>query len=376
MNQEKKSSSPSHIYYDLQINNFQSTTTESPPLIFNETRNNSFVPKADDYYLSIVRFQIDTYSLPSFIADIQPNQGNRNLMIHSITLEADIGGVITSTNPFFLIWQPTNLFTRLPNPPNATADGFQDNSTEYYFGNSFQYFCDLVNSQLLLAHTNLLTLTGATFIGSTPPFLKWNSSTSCAELYTENTYYNPSNVNKINVYFNRPLFALLTSFKALRYGINATLGRFYRILTTNYGSNIEIIGGVSYIKTSQEFSTISNWTPVASIVFTSGTLPIIPNQLSAPLVFFENQLVQKANNPNFSNILTDLATNDMVFKPNLLYVPSAQYRYVDLTSSQPITNLDLQCFWKDKQGILRPFILLSGASASVKILFQKKDITI
>lgn len=103
MNTETKSTSPTHIYYDLQINNFQSTTTESPRLVFNETRNNSFVPKADDYYLSIVRFQLDTYSLPTFIADIQPNQSDRNLMIYSVTLEADIGGIITSTNDFFIM---------------------------------------------------------------------------------------------------------------------------------------------------------------------------------------------------------------------------------------------------------------------------------
>lgn len=376
MNPESRLASPSHIYYDLQINNFQSTTTESPRLIFNETRNNSFVPKADDYYLSIVRFQLDTYSLPTFIADIQPSQANRNLMIHSVTLEADVGGVITSTNAFFLVWQPSNVNAPLPNPPSLTSNGFQDNSTDYYFGNSFQYFCDLVNTQLSLALTNLIALTGggaSPFTAATTPYLKWNVSSECAELYAENAYYNPSNVNKINIYFNRPLYALVTSFKSLRYGTTATLGRFYRILTNNYGTNVETIGGKQYIVTSQEYSTVSNWSPVASIVFTTGTLPVVSNQLSAPLVFFENQLVQTANNPNFSNILTDMATNDMVYKPNLLYVPSSQYRMVDLTTSQPITNIDLQCYWKDKQGILRPFILLSGASASVKILFQKKN---
>ena len=62
----------------------------------------------------------------------------------------------------------------------------------------------------------------------------------------------------------------------------------------------------------------------------------------------------------------------MVYKPNLIYVPSAQYRLIHLTTSQPINNIDIQCFWKDKKGVLRPFILLIGASASIKILFQKK----
>jgi hypothetical protein len=363
---------PSHIYYDVQINNFQSTTTESPRLVFSETRTTSFVPKADDYYLSVVRFQVDTYSLPSFIADIQPNQDDKDLMIHSITLEADIGGVITTTEPFYLRWSPTNVFSRIPNPPSETADKLQDTSTEYYYGNSFQYFCDLINIQLKLAHADLLTKTGSIFSTSKAPFIKWNDSTMCAEIYSEALVYDPANVNKINIYFNRPLLALFTSFKNVRYGTGATQGRFYKMVTTNYGKNVETIKGTEYIVTTQEYSTISNWSPVSSIVFTTGTLPIVPNQLSAPSVYFEGNLIQSSNNSNFGNILTDLATNEMVYKPNLIYVPSAQYRLIHLTTSQPINNIDIQCFWKDKKGVLRPFILLSGASASIKILFQKK----
>ena len=118
----------------------------------------------------------------------------------------------------------------------------------------------------------------------------------CAEIYSEALVYDPENVNKINIYFNRPLLALFTSFKNIRYGTGATQGRFYKMVTTNYGKNVETIKGTEYIVTTQEYSTISNWSPVSSIVFTTGTIPIVPNQLSAPSVYFEGNLIQSSNN--------------------------------------------------------------------------------
>ena len=33
---------------------------------------------------------------------------------------------------------------------------------------------------------------------------------------------------------------------------------------------------------------------------------------------------------NFAPIISDMATNDMVYKPNLIYVPSAEYRFIDM----------------------------------------------
>lgn len=124
----------------------------------------------------------------------------------------------------------------------------------------------------------------------------------------------------------------------------------------------------------QEFSTIDTWTPVASIVFTSNTIPIISNQLSAPLVFNNGQSSTGiGNNANFAQIITDMATNQQVFKPNVLYNPTAEYRRIDMTGNTPLTNIDINVYWRDKLGQLIPFVLASGSSASIKFLFERKD---
>ena len=44
-------------------------------------------------------------------------------------------------------------------------------------------------------------------------------------------------------------------------------------------------------KHHREFSTISNWSPVSSIVFTSNTLPIVATQLSSPVVYQNGQQI-------------------------------------------------------------------------------------
>jgi hypothetical protein len=124
----------------------------------------------------------------------------------------------------------------------------------------------------------------------------------------------------------------------------------------------------------QEYSTVSNWTPCTGIVFVSNTIPIIPNGLSAPLIFDENQVVSlfSSNNANFANIITDIETNENCYKPNLLYAPTAEYRRISMVGNNPLTNIDVSVFWKNKLGILTPLYLPSGGSVTLKFLFEKR----
>lgn len=64
---------------------------------------------------------------------------------------------------------------------------------------------------------------------------------------------------------------------------------------------------------------------------------------------------------------------DMVYKPNLIYVPSAEYRHIDMHGVNDIKNIDINVFWHDREGMLIPFILQSGTSCSIKLLFKLKD---
>ena len=61
----------SRLYYDIMLSNLNSTTSASPIITFNETRSNPFVYCPENYFLSIIRFSLDTCSLPIWVPTIQ-----------------------------------------------------------------------------------------------------------------------------------------------------------------------------------------------------------------------------------------------------------------------------------------------------------------
>jgi hypothetical protein len=361
------------IYYDIQINNFQSTGNENERLEFSESRNQTLIENSGAYSLSIVRFQLDTISLPSFIADIVPYPNTDiNKMIETITFEHIINSTVTTVGPLNLIWKVTNTHVSLPNSPAP----LQEAQTEYYYGNSFRHYCDIINNAFTTLTVQLKALVPS-LINMNAPFMVWNESMQTAELFTEELYFNLGKLSYVNIYFNRPLYGKLSSFPAVK-NYNATLNRHYRLfITDDHSTKLTTLkidnNDIVFIKTSQEYSTISNWSPVSSIVFTSNTLPIIATQLSEPRVYSNGSSVITKSAQNFAPIISDMSTNDMVYKPNLLYVPSAQYRFIDMIGTNEIKTVQISVFWKDKKGNLNPFILQSGASASIKLLFQLKE---
>jgi len=382
----RRANNPDMIYYDIVSTNFQSTTTEEPFLRFNETRTNPIIANAGDYYLSIVRFSLDTYNLPNFVCEIQPDQGNRDLSIYSVTLEYDDGlGVLTPSNQVYITWSPQNKNATLPLAPNQTASGFQE-FTPYYYCYQFQYFLALINTAFQSALTSLIANTGgllSPIASANSPILTWDVTSNKAILQAETQYYENTNLAKIRIYCNPPLFSLFNSFLSLYYGTSGvTLGRNYQFVIEDFiGVNTILLPTNAapasqkvFTQIFQEFSTIDTWTPVSSIVFTSNTMPIISNQLSAPLLFNNGQTSSGlGNNANFAQIITDMITNQQVFKPNILYSPSAEYRRIDMTGNLPLSNIDINVYWRNKIGSLIPFTLASGSSATIKFLFERKD---
>ena len=126
------------------------------------------------------------------------------------------------------------------------------------------------------------------------------------------------------------------------------------------------------IRQASEVQCTELWCPIAAIVFTSNLLPIVPNQLSNPIVYNEGVILSQAADNNFAQIITDLATNEYGYRCNVLYTPTAEFRRIELTGNTPLTNLDVNVFWRSKFGELISFKLSSGASASIKFLFERK----
>ena len=378
LSQIAQSTNSDHIYFDLTLKNFEATTNESTPLIFNEARNSPFIPNSGDYYMSIIRFQLDTYSLPVFLADIQPDQSNPNLMIHSITLEYETPlGVKTSAGPTYLDWVPIDKNISVPVSPSANPNKMQSVSP-YYYAYTFKHIISLINTALI-KNMNLLKTLVSGINSIDAPFMGWDDINKVASIYGEDAHFNINNISTahINIYFNSPLFSLFNSFMHFKYAPTSPNNQIYQLRMESYnGLNLIkdalISGTKTYIKLTQEYPTISNWTPISSIVFLSNTLPINHSQLSSPIIINNGILVSSGENDAFASIITDLVSDELCYRPNLLYTPSGEYRLIDLRGNQPLNHIDISVYWKDKYGRLNQFYLFSGGSCTIKLLFRKK----
>jgi hypothetical protein len=371
------------LYYDIVISNIDSKDSPPTSLYFNEVRNSPFVYKPEDYYLSIVRFTLDTPSLPIWTCIIQNNQPDVNLSIYSITL--------SWTNPLngstffyqkYLEFAPQVLSSQIPIPPSQTVNGLQNNSTGYYYVYNYQYVIFLVNQcfqQCFIELNNLVVSAGYSLPTAFAPILTFDTQLNIAILNSDILGYNTNALNYIKIFMNSALFQLFSSFPIYILGSSPN-GQNIQIQTYTFGGqNIaefpsNALFQYNAIQTFQEYSTISLWTPVLSIVFCSNTLPIVPNQISAPQILVNGStIINDGNNSNIANIITDLVVADGNYKPSIVYNPTAQYRLIEMQGNRPLNNLDIVVYWKDRYGILNPFTLTSGSSATLKILFSKKS---
>ena len=362
-------SDPDILYYDILFTNFNSDKSPPIPVNFSEKRIIPILKNSNEYKLSITRFQIDTQELPVFLPEIQINQDDRNKTIYSVTL---VQG--SNTVRKYIQWETQSPNSSVPPPPSSTPSGFQNNDGTYYYCYSFQYWASLINKTLALAFEELQINEAHS------PIFSWDYTTNQGIMTVEKDYYSSDNSNPIEIYFNNALYALFSSFPAYNYGVTASLGKNYKLIIDDYtGSNTITMPIVSDDETEpydciqcfQEYSTTANWTPINSIVFTSSSLPIVKEQLSAPIIYNETRQASLGNNANFGSIITDLQTNELSYKPNLIYNPSAQYRYISLESGISISQIDVQVYWKNRFGLLTPLYLGSGSSCSLKILFEK-----
>ena len=193
-------------------------------------------------------------------------------------------------------------------------------------------------------------------------------------------YFNSTYIANVIISMNYDLYNLFESFQAVFNGYNLLNGRDYDLILTVENTILEntpanrppvvnaLIGAIASI--TQEWTSLSQFTPVQSIFFTSYQIPIKNENLPLRAGDQQNVNVNSNNLPiitDFEPLLSDQEFN----RGQLLYLPTAQYRYITLESNMPLNTIDLQCFWTDRAGTVYPFLIDLGYYISVKILFEK-----
>lgn len=362
------------LYYTANIRKAShEAIDDNRPLQFVDIRNEAILDKAENYELSIVKFSVDTPSLPLYIAEIQPNQPDPFKTIYAVNLSYTTGLVETFlAAPISVEFTQRDFTDAAPNPPNQNQNGLQSVTRAY---NSYSYndLVDDINDALEKAMADLVLLfPGLASID--PPVITFDCDTNKATICARQDSYAEGLGNKISVYISKSLYPLFSSWPVDKYPVSNKRSE-YRIRFKENKKNVEenCFGIHSAICICQEYETTQAWAPYTSLVFSTNLIPCQTEYLSPPIIYENGSLrPANANLNNYFGIITDISTQETSMRSNLLYLPTAEYRFVSLFGNQPVFKLDFQVYLQTKLGFLVPFVLHANSSVSIKVLFRKK----
>lgn len=310
-------------YYNVELINNESYPIPAEYLI---ERTTALLKKADDYKMSIIRFNIPGALIPIFI--FQNNEYYVTLRYNSVNYSA----VVTYSGN------------------NVT------NGEQYVY--SYQDFLQMINDAFTAAYT-LAHTAGAPI--NYAPYLTFDSVTQLCTLWVEQLYE-----NTVGVYMNSELYTFFYNFDTINLGYGLANHCDFQFVVRSYQNNVPASRSGFYTFT-QEFVSLFYWNDLRSVTFLTASMPI--NTEAVPSVNSTSGLAI------YKPIMTDfqpLQGTGADLRGYLQYQPTI-YRYIDLVSESALIKIDLKIFWEDKNQVLRPLYIPPNDIVSVKILFERKN---
>ena len=400
---------PYHVYYNMDLLNNNTTTTAIPVnFTYTEVRNSPFLGSPENYFMSVVRFNVQTPTLPIFIPQILLGQADTNKTAYSITFE----WTATTTNVYTAqTFVQYVSFDTTQTQPVAVGGSLSVNdlTNPYYYIFSYTQWVNMVNTALATGYAALQTAINAGAVAA--DIAQWNALAGVVLPAQDNKVpfmeFNPidltanynANVTTFSVlqsgatattgsgvktYFNSALYSLYSSFQYKSFGYKTpTIGRNFQLITfNNSGTNLYsvpasgAVAAYTAIQVYQECQTAALLNPVSAIVFTTALIPISPENIGVPKLFNSSGLSSSGGLANVAPIITDFVVPFSAmntYRPDINYTPSGEYRLCDLYGSTPLQGIEISVFWKDTYGQNHPLELGSGSAANLKIMFRRKD---
>jgi hypothetical protein len=337
---------------------------------YNVTKTIPIIDKASDFYASVIRFDIPLDKVPLFIMPIVPNQANPDLTPMIIGIR-----YLGVDYPIQLNYIADNTITA-PVQNNPVRQVI----TPYYYVYTFENLIRTINTSLQAA----MVASGAVpSVAGFYPYFFLDGATQLISLIVDQTF-TTSGVNKPEIYMNDYLRNYLETFQLSFVGYNQPNGRDYVFtldgpgipspsqFITYYNTTPAVpLVPPAYYKFTQEYPVTSYWISLRKIVVTSNTIPI------------RNEFIPGGNNSSTSGVASSLPIlTDFVpaiefagqSRSISYYVPTSQYRLIDLLSDNPLYKVDIKLFWEDKEANLYPIYISRFQQASLKIGFFRKSL--
>ncbi len=332
---------------------------EAPILaIYDITKDTPVLDNPGDYYLSVIRFDMPLSLVPLLICKVIPNQANPNLCQMSIGIRS--GGV---NYPINLIYTPNNVLL----PP--VQDDLRQVITPYYYIYSYENLLRMFNVALATSWVNSgLAAANPALLA---PYVYLDDSTGLISLVVSSVF--TALVNPPVIFMNQSSANYLAAFEVKSYGYNQTDGFDYQFIL-NGGlipkqDTVYVIGGVTYYRYSQDFPALQNWAILRKILIASNGLPTKNEYIPAG----SNNDSNNASMPiisDFTPIINTIGDNNSV----VYYVPTSQWKLVDMTPGGPLQRVDIQIYWEDANNNLYPLYIPLYQQVNVKIAFINKKL--
>jgi len=333
------------IYYNINIPN---RDKDIIPANFNQISNVPILNNPSEYFVSIVRFGFLGSGIPIFTFKDDT---------YYITLSYD---GYDATHP--VVYDPEIN----PVDPSFSNTVFSYNHFMYMINKTFDTcFADLKLNKPLAPPTEA-------------PYIQFNPENDLCSLYFQ-TLYDPDVAGEetIKVYFNNVLYYFFDNWFIVREGLQSPDYKDYRFIIHDCKNNriesdpnnTNISALNPYYKNQQEYSTLYNFSDTKTISFKSCLFPTAPEYTQTST----NQVLAG------EKILTDFEPIQSLSDPSgfrgyIQYYANGAYRLINMTTTTPLKNIDLQITYKDELGVDQPLGIPRNSSCSVKLMFIKKSL--
>jgi len=320
------------IYYNLvQSNN----TGDYVPISFVQQLGVPFIHNCSEYDVSVIRFSI-------------PNTG----YIFSYNPDPEH---LDETGMFVTLKKGTATFSQIVEIRQTTD--VADDVNNVYEISTFMY---MLNDAIQKAFTGL---SGMTSIGgATPAYFIYDNVTHLMSLVASIKFYTHDYVPvppepaivPIEIYVNTKLYFMIESLPNYE---TTTAGSEYKLLVENqYNNTIDDL----YYQMTQEKSSFDQMCAFNTMVMESN-LPSRQEYYGSDICL---------------PILTDFMAQELsisTYSDAITYNAQYNYRRISLNSQAPLTNIALNVFFVYNDGTRVRAQLYPGTSASVKLMFTKKE---
>lgn len=418
-----------HVYYNISI--FPDRTYVAPKVLqaqFLEVRSDAILDKPEDYHMSVIRFSIPGENIPIFIYPHVKNSQTGiytvNNNVYSVTLstggndyqtfityvsnttvfnstqieyyyifsyQSFINMINTAFTGSFAALKAANPGVTATRPPYLVYDPINEIISlifqNSYLGSISVFIIGILN--LFFDNFNVVFNNFGSPNGKDVQFILPTSQNNCYSECPQNIVINTTTGSPIIT--SAGLFSInndgaTVSSPNIPANTTATFNNVNQMTlsenATATGQTNAIFQVNNLIKMTQEFSSLFYWNELKSIAITSSNIPTkkeflpeVAEITEQTLNVFQSQY--SSSNNNFRRVIADFEpqiTTGTDSRQIIQYLPTAEYRRIDLKGTVPLTMFDIQVYWVSIYGIFYPITLLPFSnSVSVKILFEKKS---